>query len=496
MTRQRKLSMILIYGLPVLLAALLKYWIYPTSVTPFNADEAIVALMARHINQGNIPTFFYGQSYMGSLDAIFVASGFRLLGEHVWVIRLIQSLLYLGTVFTTALLAKCLSGSGKAAFLAGLLTAIPPINTTLYTTVSLGGYGEMLLGGNILVLSGISMINNINNEQLVLDGKYYLGLMIWGIAAGFTFWVFGLALVYIIPVAGLIFWYLRKRAAKVFWKSGLLLFTGALIGSAPWWTSALLAGNLEIITELAGGAISGVNSGNLLMEPFYRLLSLFVFGGTALLGLRPPWNISWLMLPLLPFTLAFWMAVIIHGVKKIIKKQDSVGMGILALMGLVLIVGFIFSPYGDDPSGRYFLPLYIFLAIVGGDMIAEQFNKKRILAVCTVILVLVFNLGGIVQSVLKNPPGITTQFDSITHIDQNKMDELILFLKNENIKTGYSNYWVSYPLAFLSAEEILFVPRLPYHEDFRYTARDDRYAPYNEIIKSAEDIAYITTNHP
>src|SRR5512143_2634221 len=35
---------------------------------PFNADEAVVALMAKHILQGERPLFFYGQAYMGSLD--------------------------------------------------------------------------------------------------------------------------------------------------------------------------------------------------------------------------------------------------------------------------------------------------------------------------------------------------------------------------------------------------------------------------------------------
>jgi hypothetical protein len=51
-------------------------------------------------------------------------------------------------------------------------------------------------------------------------------------------------------------------------------------------------------------------------------------------------------------------------------------------------------------------------------------------------------------------------------------------------------------LAFLSQEEIVFLPRLPYHQDFRYTTRDDRYPPYREIVAAADQIAYITTRHP
>ncbi len=83
----------------------------------------------------------------------------------------------------------------------------------------------------------------------------------------------------------------------------------------------------------------------------------------------------------------------------------------------------------------------------------------------------------------------------VTQIDQTKIGELIDFLKEEKIDRGYSNYWVSYPLAFLSGEDIILVPRLPYHEDFRYTARDDRYSPYGDVVGSAEEVGYVTTNH-
>ena len=112
------------------------------------------------------------------------------------------------------------------------------------------------------------------------------------------------------------------------------------------------------------------------------------------------------------------------------------------------------------------------------------------------MLVVIFNLGGTIQSILEYPPGLTSQFDKIAQIDHQKMDELIGFLTQKQITRGYSNYWVSYPLAFLSEEKLIFVPRLPYHEDFRYTARDDRYPPYTELVYTAEDLGYITTKHP
>ncbi len=109
---------------------------------------------------------------------------------------------------------------------------------------------------------------------------------------------------------------------------------------------------------------------------------------------------------------------------------------------------------------------------------------------------LAFNIWGTLQSALRNPPGLTTQFNAVTQVDQSEIDSLIEFLEAEAEYRGYTNYWVAYPLAFLSDERMIFVPRLPYHIDFRYAARDDRYAPYGEMVERSTRSALITTHHP
>jgi hypothetical protein len=110
--------------------------------------------------------------------------------------------------------------------------------------------------------------------------------------------------------------------------------------------------------------------------------------------------------------------------------------------------------------------------------------------------VLLFNLWGISQAARSNPPGITTQFDPIAQVDHTYLPELIQFLDAEGEMNGYTNYWVAYPLAFLSGERLIYAPRLPYHQDFRYTDRDDRYAPYSVEVAKSPSRALITTNFP
>jgi hypothetical protein len=83
----------------------------------------------------------------------------------------------------------------------------------------------------------------------------------------------------------------------------------------------------------------------------------------------------------------------------------------------------------------------------------------------------------------------------VAQIDHRWDDELIQFLRSHGEFYGYTNYWVAYPLAFLSAEEMIFLPMLPYHQDFRHTIRDNRYPVYGTRVKQAEQTAYITTNN-
>ena len=54
-----------------------------------DVDASVVGLMARHMAQGtDFPLFFYGQSYMGSLEPSASAVMFRLFGESGFTLGL------------------------------------------------------------------------------------------------------------------------------------------------------------------------------------------------------------------------------------------------------------------------------------------------------------------------------------------------------------------------------------------------------------------------
>jgi 4-amino-4-deoxy-L-arabinose transferase-like glycosyltransferase len=477
-------------GISALLSIVLKLCLLAADTFPFNADEAIVGLMARHILQGRWPAFFYGQAYMGSLDASLAALGFSLFGEQVQVIRGIQVLLYAGTVVTGVWLAWRVTKSRLAAGVAGILMAIPTINLTLYTTVSLGGYGEALLLGQGLLMLTLVMLEKPRRPFLYAA---------WGALAGLGFWAFGLTLVYIIPSAIALAWLdscsKDRRRLAVCWAAAA---AAAAVGMIPWLVSAASGSLGVLLQELFGSAIAGASSSSLPVAWLQHMRNLLLLGGPVILGFRAPWDARWLGLPLLPFVLAIWACVFLHAAFVLGRRDDRrTGRWMVAGVAVMTMAGFVFTSFGADPSGRYFLPMWTPMAIFAGSLVADlQARTDRRWLGALVTVVLAFHLWGTIDSALHNPPGITTQFDPVARVDTGSYDELAAFLTAQGERTGYTNYWVAYPLAFLTQEQLIYLPRLPYHEDFRYTARDDRYGPYDVIVDGSSRVAYITTNHP
>ena len=484
----RQLVIWILIGL-FFLAVILKAGLLSIGAFPFNSDEAIVGLMGRHILEGKWPVFFYGQSYMGSLDAALVALGFMLFGSEVFVIRMVQILLYLGTIFLTVSLSARIFRSQLAGLVSGLLLAAPAVNVTLYTTVSLGGYGEALLIGALLLFLAIQIDEAPDNTL------YYL---LWGLFSGLGIWAFGLTIAYILPTSFMVVRSLTKSRRSSWWVLGAMIFLAGIIGALPIIIWAGENGVSVLVQEFFGAAIAIDVGANFLSTLAKHIQSFFLFGITVTLGFRPPWTTEPIALLLVPLALVFWVLVFIQIFRRL--RDDSLHRAsywmVAGVMGVVILV-FVLTPFGFDPSGRYFLPIYVTLAIFAGDFFAQPtFRINAGFRALILAAVVAFNLWSNLEAALQYPPGITTQFDAVTRIDHRYDEQLVEFLSKHGETRGYSNYWVSYPLAFESDETLIYIPRLPYHLDFRYTDRDDRYEPYQVLVDESEHVAYITTFHP
>src|SRR5258708_12425682 len=105
-----KLSLYSISALCIIVFALLLRFILISQPWPeTNSDEGTLGLMALHLAyRGEYPIFFYGQGYMGPLEAYLAAFLFHLFGPSLFVLRLgliiLLALFFVSTYLLTTLL--------------------------------------------------------------------------------------------------------------------------------------------------------------------------------------------------------------------------------------------------------------------------------------------------------------------------------------------------------------------------------------------------------
>src|SRR5258708_5414913 len=124
-----------------------RVWIIVHTYGVMAGDELEVGLQAEHILRGELPLYYFGQAYLGSLDAYLAALIFRFTGPAVWAMRLEMIPMSLLLVYLTwrfaAILAETahLSARLKTIFMtiAALVAAFPPLYDMIME-LRLGGY--------------------------------------------------------------------------------------------------------------------------------------------------------------------------------------------------------------------------------------------------------------------------------------------------------------------------------------------------------------------
>ncbi len=442
--------------------------------------------MGKHILDGDNFLYFYGQAYMGSLDSYLVALAFLIFGEQVLAIRLVQIMLYAIAIVFVYLIIDKFFDDNKTAFFGTMYFVFAPVNVILYTTVSLGGYGEALLLGIICFYLCESNWRNLPQR------KNFGGIFLLGLLVGGGLFINPLSLTIMVPA---ILYLAYKANEKGLSRSSfvvfLLIFIGSfLIGSSPFWYSLFFRNGISTLTELTGSAVAVGNS-PYLNQVLEHLQSFIIFGPTVILGFRPPWSVEWIGKLFIPIVLFFWFLIVYLLFSKKQIKDDKEKIVAVTMIVIFTLLGFIFTSFGVDPSGRYFLPLVFPISVIFGYAVVK-FRNKFVLVLG--LLVIIYQIYGAISLSTKQPY-LTTQFYGPAQVDHTYMDELIYFLEENEEKYGYSNYWVSYPLAFQSNEEIISVPKLPYHNDLRYTERDNRIDKYNDEMMDSSRFFYIITNN-
>src|SRR5258707_7474591 len=168
-----KLSLYSISAFCIIVFALLLRFILISQPWPeTNSDDGTICLMALHIAyRGEYPVFFYGQGYMGPLEAYLAALLFHLFGPSLFVLRL-GLIILLALFFVSTYLLTTLLYNQKLALVTLIILSLGSIGELFVQLRAIGGYaGNILLCSLLLLLCtqlGLSHMHNLHLSDRLL----------------------------------------------------------------------------------------------------------------------------------------------------------------------------------------------------------------------------------------------------------------------------------------------------------------------------------------
>ena len=202
----------------MLVAIAARTWLVVHTHGVIDGDEAIVGIQAGHILRGELPIYYYGQAYMGSLQAYLVALIFAVAGSSVWTLRAEPILLSLVLVYLTWRMAAALAdyarlGAGARKLfmtIAALFAALPPLYDVVIELRTWGGWIESFL----IMLLLLILIHRLTTRwhEEASNGELALRWAGVGFTVGFGMWIYPMVSVAILAAA---LWIIIDRLIEI-----------------------------------------------------------------------------------------------------------------------------------------------------------------------------------------------------------------------------------------------------------------------------------------
>lgn len=497
-----------------------------------NSDEGTTGIMALHIAyQGEHPTFFYGQHYMGSWEAFLGAFLFRVLGPSVFALRL-GSLCMFAVFLTSTYLFTRLLFSRTWALITLLLVGITSGFVMTQEIRAIGGYAETLAFSSLLVLGStwlaLTYQKQMTERQQIQRLGVYLG---WGLIAGLGLWTDQLILPAIFTAGLLILLVCWRELLKVF--SPLALLFGAAAGAAPLILYNLHAprsqNSLAVLQALRNQAKIPIYTLAAILKELHNTFqsSLPMITGEpfcpvseqAFLAPGSPhtlacslahggWSLSYTLL----FCIAAVLALV--GIWRVLRKRGQIAsepalqreltlqlarllLLVSALLTLMLYVFSSSSQLSPGASSRYLLCMLVATPAVfwplwqGWQNLktrADTFRRVWLRGLC-VIALLGFCLLGLTGSILA--------FTGVADAQARNQNDarLIQELHNLGVSDIYTNYWTCDKLVLESAEHVVCAV-LGKQMEVDTNPNHNRYSPYVTAVKHAQHVAYVFSTDP
>lgn len=441
-------------------------------VDVYLADEGVVGLMAKHIlEHGATPVFFYGQSYLGALEAYCAAMVFSVLGVGLLPLRLVPFFFSIGIGVLVYRFAYHFYSVAVARW-ATALVAVAPMYFLQWNLKARGGFVE-----HVFLLFVVMLLFWSFYLYRRRGGATAFAL---GLAAGVALWVNQLAGAYLAAMVVLLWMDREDRRGWTVAGAGFLLGASLLIGYNlvhPLATprslarKALVMNRVDVSERDEAWARRGLEKRVAALGDGLDKLGI-VFGvppgrDVERLGMSQEARQGGPLAPALRHL--FLLPLMVFGVALAAARPRRgpggwSAIGSDQLLGLFALITFAVGYV----SPRYMLPAYPLAAVLAAALVARLRGARRAWMTAGVVGVFVFQVAGWVDAAM-----------APLAEDLERGDRLVAWLDEQEVRGCYSASPL-YHLVFRAGESVVISP-----------LQKNRIPAYDAEIEAAESICYI-----
>lgn len=464
MSEKNRLKLALIAATALLFTAGLAARIYGAWLASFSTDPdaGIVALMAKHMAAGiEMPVFFYGQPYMGSLEPMFSALLIRIMGCSSFTVCLGTALLSFLVLPVVYLWGSDIGGK-KGGIAALTFCVLGPMNFLPYMYLPRGGYA-VTAACSIFILWYAFRIARIEKTGVNPGlGRY----IILGLIAGLGWWTNQLITASLLSSVLFLAVILKQRVFSWRLPAGII---GFLAGSLPFWiwniknewATFTFLKSFEQAHPLTAARIFFYERLPMLMGvrllPFPgRINSLLVCGALLVCGL-----------------------ILVFVLKESFKRANNnsppatetkAGLWLILLFMLVSTILFCMSGFAKFNTPRYLVPLVPAFAVLLGYATARFTERLKIIGWTPLVILIAFQPYGLYYAYQQAQRNCGMQSNALA---------LAAYLREhqeEVVFVPFRYHWMN----FMLNEEFCF-----------YSLTDERYPPYRIKAELADKVAVL-----
>jgi GT2 family glycosyltransferase len=406
----------------------IRWLLFDSPAASINADEAYTRIETFEILGGQFPMVLGGTVYTFPVEAyLYTPFTYLFNGANVVPLKLLSTLSWLGAAITLFFVARRLV-SERAGLIAAAIVWITPGALMVLSITAYPAYASGMFVTSLAFLAATVALD------VPEPGPSRRLLVLFGVLAGFAFWLHPMFLTVMIPMAAALLWHVRRRIDG--WVS---VIGGGVLGCLPLllWNAVNGWPSLETPVRVPGTYLDRLRSFSLDLLP--RAFGLRDFG---LEWYHPFWG------PMLYLAL---LATIGLGLWTIARHSRHRGRVVVfvVLASVFFLMGLLRNLiYAND--GRYAMisfPFVVFALAAGIDRLAGHRPPWRVIGVLT--LVAVIWLAGFVR------PN-TQPFLDARGVDPNaQLDEIVDLLDERGIDRIYGSYWAVLPVDFAGDNRIV-----------------------------------------